>query len=53
VPGILVGSYAALRIPEFALRIVLAAALLVVATKLCLGFFPSSTNVIAQTIAPH
>jgi uncharacterized protein len=53
VPGILVGSYAALRIPEFALRIVLAAALLVVATKLSLGFFPSSANVIAQTIAPH
>lgn len=53
VPGILVGSYAAARIPEFALRIVLAATLLVVATKLCLGFFPSSTDVIAQTIAPH
>jgi uncharacterized protein len=53
VPGILVGSYAALRIPEFALRIVLAAALLVVATKLSLGFFPSSANVIAQTLAPH
>jgi len=49
----LVGSYAALRIPEFALRIVLAAALLVVATKLSLGFFPSSANVIAQIIAPH
>ena len=47
VPGILVGSYAALRIPEFALRIVLAAALLVVATKLSLGFIPSSANVIA------
>jgi uncharacterized membrane protein YfcA len=53
VPGILVGSYAAARIPEFALRIMLATALLVVATKLCLGFFPSSTNVIAQTIAPR
>lgn len=53
VPGILVGSYAALRIPEFALRIVLAAALLVVATKLSLGFFPSSANLIAQIIAPH
>ena len=53
VPGILVGSYAALRIPEFALRIVLAAALLVVATKLSFGFLPSSSNVIAQTIAPH
>jgi uncharacterized membrane protein YfcA len=53
VPGILVGSYAAARIPEFALRIMLATALLVVATKLCLAFFPSSTNVIAQTIAPR
>src|SRR5208283_3351613 len=52
VPGIVLGSYAAARIPEFALRIVLAAALVVVATKLSLGFFPSSTNVIAQTIAP-
>ena len=53
VPGIVLGSYAAARIPEFALRIVLAAALVVVATKLSLGFFPSSTNVIAQTIAPR
>jgi len=53
VPGILVGSYAALRIPEFALRIVLAAALLVVATKLSFGLLPSSSNLIAQTIAPH
>ena len=53
VPGIVLGSYAAARIPEFALRVVLAAALVVVATKLSLGFFPSSTNVIAQTIAPH
>ena len=53
VPGILLGSYAALRIPDFALRIVLAAALLVVATKLSFGLLPSSSNVIAQTIAPH
>jgi len=53
VPGILVGSYAALRIPDFALRIVLAAALLVVATKLSFGLLPSSSNVLAQTITPH
>jgi len=53
VPGILIGSYAAPRIPEFALRIVLAAALLVVATKLSFGLLPSSSDVIAQTIAPH
>jgi uncharacterized protein len=34
VPGILIGSYAAARIPEAALRFVLAAVLVVVATKL-------------------
>jgi uncharacterized protein len=53
VPGIVLGSYAAARIPEFALRIVLAAALVVVATKLSVGLFPSSSNLIAQTIAPR
>ncbi len=53
VPGILLGSFAAARIPEFALRVVLAGTLAVVATKLSLGLFPSSLNVIAQTIAPH
>jgi len=53
VPGIVLGSYAAARIPEFALRIVLAAALVVVATKLSFGLFPSSSNLIAQTIAPR
>ncbi len=53
VPGILLGSYAAARIPEFALRIVLAAVLLVVATKLSFGLFPSASDVIAQTTAPH
>jgi len=36
IPGILVGSYAAVRIPERALRLVLAATLVVVATKLSL-----------------
>jgi len=34
VPGILIGSYAAARVPEKALRLVLAATLIVVATKL-------------------
>jgi uncharacterized protein len=34
VPGILIGSYAAVRIPETALRYVLAATLMVVAAKL-------------------
>jgi uncharacterized protein len=34
IPGILIGSYAAARIPEMALRLVLAATLIVVATKM-------------------
>jgi len=34
IPGILIGSYAAPRIPETALRLVLAATLIVVATKM-------------------
>jgi uncharacterized protein len=54
VPGILLGSYAAVRIPERALRLVLAATLIAVATKLSFGLFPSSGNVVAvQTTAPH
>jgi uncharacterized membrane protein YfcA len=54
VPGILIGSYAASRFPETALRVVLALTLLAVATKLSFGLMPSSTNVVAvQTSAPH
>jgi uncharacterized protein len=41
IPGILLGSYAAARIPEMALRIVLAITLIVVATKLSLDIHPS------------
>jgi uncharacterized membrane protein YfcA len=53
VPGILLGSYAAVRIPETALRLVLAAALIAVATKLSFGLFSSSGEVVtAKTIAP-
>jgi len=52
VPGILIGSYAAVRIPEVALRLVLAATLLAVATKLSLGFLPSAAdNVVAVKAA--
>ena len=40
MPGILIGSYAAVRIPETALRLVLAATLIAVATKLSFGLFP-------------
>jgi uncharacterized membrane protein YfcA len=45
VPGILIGSYAAVRIPETALRVVLAVTLIAVATKLSFGLFPSPGNV--------
>lgn len=47
VPGILIGSYAAVRLPEPALRLVLAATLLVVAAKLSLGLLGSPANVVA------
>ncbi len=54
VPGILLGSYAAVRMPETALRVVLAVALIVVATKLSIGLFPSPGSVVAvQTPVPH
>jgi len=54
IPGILIGSYAAPRIPDMALRMVLAATLIVVATKLSFGLLPSSAKVVAvQTTLPH
>jgi uncharacterized protein len=49
IPGILIGSYAAPRIPETALRMVLAATLILVATKLSFDIHPASyvTNLLA------
>jgi uncharacterized protein len=47
VPGIVLGSYAAVRLPEPALRLVLAATLLVVAAKLSLGLVTPPANVMA------
>jgi len=52
VPGILIGSYAAIRLPEAALRIVLAVTLFVVAMKLSFGLLPPSGNVVAVQAAP-
>ena len=49
VPGILLGSYAAVRIPETALRMVLAGTLIVVATKLSLDIRPASSNTVSAT----
>ncbi len=54
VPGILLGSYAAARVPERALRIVLAATLIVVATKLSLGLLPPAGDIVAvRTVGAH
>jgi uncharacterized protein len=47
VPGILLGSYAAVRLPEPALRVVLAVTLLAVAAKLSFGLITPPTNVVA------
>jgi uncharacterized protein len=44
IPGILIGSYAAARIPEMALRLVLAATLIVVATKMTFDIHPAVSN---------
>jgi len=54
VPGILLGSYAAVRTPDRILRVVLAGMLVVVATKLSLALVSASTNVAAvKTITSH
>jgi hypothetical protein len=49
IPGILIGSYAAVRIPETALRLVLAGTLIVVATKLTIDMRASPTNGVSVT----
>jgi uncharacterized protein len=49
VPGIVIGSYAALRIPEIALRLVLAGTLVIVATKLALDLHQVPSNSVAVT----
>lgn len=52
IPGILIGSYVAIRVPETALRVVLALVLVAVATKLALGLLPPGPNVVAAQ-SPH
>ena len=52
VPGILLGSYMAIRIPERALRVVLAVVLVVVAAKLAIGLLPPGSNMVASRITP-
>jgi uncharacterized protein len=54
VPGILLGRYVAVRIPDRALRLVLAGVLVIVATRLSFGLFTASSDVVAvQSAAPR
>jgi hypothetical protein len=53
IPGVLIGSYFAIRIPEAALRIVLAVTLLAVAMKLTFGLLPPSDNLVAVRTIQH
>jgi hypothetical protein len=49
VPGIVLGSHTAVRVPEKALRLVLAATLVVVAAKLSLDMHSTSAPVVTAT----
>jgi uncharacterized protein len=55
LPGIVIGSYSAIRVPETALRLVLATTLIVVATKLGIDEWnaPSSMLTAYTKRAPH
>jgi uncharacterized membrane protein YfcA len=55
LPGILLGSYSAIRVPETALRLVLAGTLLVVATKLAVDEWNAPTSMLTAYTkrAPH
>jgi uncharacterized membrane protein YfcA len=46
LPGILIGSYSAIRVPETALRLVLATTLIVVATKLAVDEWNAPSSVL-------
>jgi uncharacterized membrane protein YfcA len=49
VPGIVLGSYVVTRVPETALRLLLAGTLAIVATKLAFDTYSSSTAVVTAT----
>ena len=49
VPGIVIGSYMAARVPERALRLVLAVTLIAVATKLSLDVYSGPATVVTAT----
>jgi uncharacterized membrane protein YfcA len=49
VPGIVLGSYTAARVPELTLRVVLAGTLMVVATKLAVDTYSAAGTVVTAT----
>lgn len=49
-PGIVIGSYCAVRVPEMVLRLVLAATLIVVASKLVSDELHSALFITASTL---
>jgi hypothetical protein len=51
LPGIVLGSFFAVRVPEFALRLVLAGVLILVAAKLSIDLYPFSHFNVASTQA--
>jgi uncharacterized membrane protein YfcA len=55
LPGIMIGSYSAIKVPETALRLVLATTLMLVATKLAVDEWnaPSSVLTAYSRRAPH
>lgn len=53
IPGVLIGSFVAIRVPETALRIVLAVTLVVVAAKLSFSLLPPMPNVVAVDSIGH
>jgi uncharacterized protein len=55
VPGIVLGSYVVTRVPETALRLLLAGTLAIVATKLAFDTYASPSAVVTATTnrAPH
>ncbi len=55
VPGIVLGSYVVTRVPETALRLLLAGTLAIVATKLAFDTYSSASTVVTATTnrAPH
>jgi len=53
LPGIAIGSYSAVRVPEPVLRVALAAVLIVVAGKIASAELPLPLSVAATTVAPN